>query len=75
MPSIDHIAETDAHPINGVTGLFHGFAVPVSESVAELIFQYVVDSPFDGNIWRAKSLYFSQPNMLNGIFSSTSFYG
>lgn len=75
MPPIDHVAEKDAHPINAATGLFRGFAVPVSENVAELIFQYVVDDPFDGNIWWAKSLYFSRPDMLNGIFSSTSFYG
>ena len=76
MPFTDNDTETDAYLIKAIAGLFHGFTVSVSESVAELILQYVADDRVDGNAWRTKSLHsHSRPDSSNKIFSSISFYG
>jgi hypothetical protein len=76
MPSIINVTETDGHLIKAVVRFFHGFTVPVSESVAELILQYAADNPLDGNVWTAISLHLHsrRPDQSNRIFSSTSFY-
>jgi len=75
MPSIDNVTEADTHPVKAITGVFHGFTVPMGESIAELIVQYVADTPSDGNVWRAMSLHLPspRPEASNRILSSTSF--
>ena len=74
MPSVDKVVWPGKHSKDADARLFRGFAVPVSETVAELILQYVADAPVVGNVWQAMSLRKPPPKLSpsSGTLSSTS---